>query len=122
MTMEELLALPVVIELRVAARAVGIGKNKAYEYAATAGQFPGDPPLPVHKYGAEWRVTRPNLFRHLGLDPAMVAAPAGKEPEAEPAATCRVRCPFGDSTWALYHEAILAAARVLVEGASSGSR
>ena len=74
MTMEELLALPVTVELRTAARAVGIGRNKAYEYAA-AGRFPGDPPLPVHRYGGEWRVTRPDLFRHLGLDPAMVAAP-----------------------------------------------
>jgi hypothetical protein len=73
MSMEELLALPVVVELRVAARAVGIGRNKAYEYAA-AGQFPGDPPLPVHRYGGEWRVTRADLFRHLGLDPALVAS------------------------------------------------
>jgi hypothetical protein len=74
MTMEELLALPPSMELRLAARAVGIGKNKAYEYAA-AGQFPGDPPLPVRKYGPEWRVYRADLFRHLGLDPAMVAVP-----------------------------------------------
>jgi hypothetical protein len=129
MTMEELLALPVVIELRVAARAVGIGRNKAYEYAA-AGQFPGDPPLPVQKYGGEWRVTRPNLFRHLGLDPAMVAAPAedGNEPEGAPAITCHAHCPLipldglsGEAVRALY-DALMAAAQVLVERRAPADR
>ena len=117
MSMEELLALPVSFGIRTAARALGLGQRKAYELAA-AGEFP----CPVRRDGQEYRVTRPDLFRHLGLDPAMVAAPArdGKELEAAPPSTCRAHCPFGDSAWALFHEAILAAAKVLAEGASSG--
>ena len=74
MTMEELLALPVSFGIRTAARAIGIGESKAYEYAAR-GQIPGDPPIPVRKYGQEYRVTRPDLFRGLGLDPGLVRAP-----------------------------------------------
>jgi hypothetical protein len=70
MGMEELLALPVSIDLRTAARALRIGKNKAYEQA-TAGTFP----IPVRRSGAEWRCNRADLFRELGLDPATVAAP-----------------------------------------------
>jgi hypothetical protein len=66
MTMKELLELPVVVDLRTAARAFGIGKNKAYELAA-AGNFP----CPVLRFGQKYRVTRPHLFRALGLDPAM---------------------------------------------------
>ena len=76
MTMEELLALPVSFGIRTAARAIGIGESKAYEYAAR-GQIPGDPPIPVRKYGQEYRVTRPDLFRGLGLDPGLVRAPEG---------------------------------------------
>ena len=75
--MEELLALPVSFGIRTAAKALGLGQSKAYEYAA-AGEIPGDPPIPVRQYGQEYRVTRPDLFRHLGLDPGMVRAP---EPE-----------------------------------------
>jgi hypothetical protein len=46
-----------------------------YRYAAEKGQIPGDPPIPIRRYGSEWRATRPDLFRHLGLDPAAVAVP-----------------------------------------------
>jgi len=74
MTMEELLALPVSFGIKTAARALGLGQSKVYEYAA-AGQIPGDPPVPVRQYGQEYRVTRPDLFRHLGLDPGLVRAP-----------------------------------------------
>lgn len=74
MTMEELLDLPVSFGVRTAVRALGIGKSKAYEYAAR-GEIPGDPPIPVRKYGQEYRVTRPDLFRALGLDPGLVRAP-----------------------------------------------
>lgn len=79
MTMEELLALPVSFGIRLAAKALKLGESKAYEYAAR-GEIPGDPPryeaVPVRKYGQEYRVTRPDLFRALGLDPGMVRAPA----------------------------------------------
>lgn len=69
MTMEELLTLPVSFGLPVAARALGIGRNKAYELAAE-GKFP----CPVRLLRHEWRVTRPDLFRALGLPPDKVAA------------------------------------------------
>ena len=72
--MEELLDLPVAFGVRTAARALGLGTPKVYEYAAR-GEIPGDPPIPVRKYGQEYRVTRPDLFRALGLDPGMVRAP-----------------------------------------------
>ena len=66
MSMDELLALPVSIGLRDAARALGIGKSVAYEQAAT-GEFP----VQVHPRGRGYRVNRADLFRALGLDPAM---------------------------------------------------
>lgn len=68
MTMPELLALPVSFGLPVAAKALNIGKNKAYEMVAE-GAFP----IPVHRYGREFRAHRPDLFRHLGLPPDMVS-------------------------------------------------
>lgn len=70
MAMDELLALPVSIGLRDAARALGIGKSVAYEQAAT-----GDFPVPVHPRGRGYRVNRADLFRELGLDPAMMTVP-----------------------------------------------
>jgi hypothetical protein len=74
LTMEELLALPVSFGLRMLARAVGVGKGKIYEYA-NAGAVPGDPPCPIRRIGGEFKATRPELFRYLGLDPAAVAVP-----------------------------------------------
>ncbi len=71
MSMEELLALPVSFGLPVAAKALGIGRNKAYEMVAD-GTFP----IPWHRYRREFRVHRPDLFRHLGLPPDMVAGDA----------------------------------------------
>jgi hypothetical protein len=74
MTMEELLALPVSFGLPVAARALGIGKNMAYEMAA-AGALDGEAlPCPVRRYRNEYRVTRPDLVRALGLPPDLMAA------------------------------------------------
>jgi hypothetical protein len=75
MTMEELFELPPVFDIRTLARALGLGRDKVYRYAAEKGQIPGDPPIPIRRYGSEWRATRPDLFRHLGLDPAAVAVP-----------------------------------------------
>jgi len=78
MTMEELLALPVSFGIRTAAKALGLGESKIYEYAAR-GEIPGGSdrcvPVPVRKYGQEYRVTRPDLFRALGLEPGMVRTP-----------------------------------------------
>jgi hypothetical protein len=72
MSMDELLALPVSFGIRAAARALGIGQNKAYQMAAA-----GDFPCPVKRYGLEYRVTRPDLFRALGLEPGMVRSAPG---------------------------------------------
>jgi hypothetical protein len=78
MTMDELLALPVAVDLKTAARALGIVPNRAYELVAL-GTFP----CPVKRYGREWRVSRASIFRELDLDPAMTAPPAAVQ---EPAA------------------------------------
>lgn len=64
MTMAELLALPVSFGLPVAARALGIGRNKAYEMRE-AGEFP----VPVHRIRGQYTVTRPDLFWYLGMTP-----------------------------------------------------
>jgi hypothetical protein len=78
MSMPELLALPVSFGLPVAARALGIGRNKAYEMAAADGALTaeGMPPCPVRRLRHEYRVTRPDLFRAIGLPPDLVAKSA----------------------------------------------
>lgn len=82
MSMEELLDLPVSFGVPVAATALGLGRSKAYDLIAQ-GEFP----CPVRRYGREFRVTRPDLFRALGLDPALVAAEvAPGKPKGEAAA------------------------------------
>lgn len=68
MSMSELLALPVAVDLRTAARALGITANRAYELVRT-GAFP----CPVKRYGREWRVSRASIFRELDLDPLVVS-------------------------------------------------
>jgi excisionase family DNA binding protein len=68
MGMEELLALPVAVDLPTAARALGITANRAYELVRN-GTFP----CPVKRYGREWRVSRASIFRELDLDPLMVS-------------------------------------------------
>jgi hypothetical protein len=109
--MDELLALPVVVDLRTAARALGIGRNNAYQLAAS-GTFP----CPIQRYGPQYRITRADLFRALGLNPAMV------EPPGEPAEDRPIPVPAsdhrdglsGEAVRALY-DAVMAAARVLVD-------
>lgn len=77
MQMEELLKLPVSFGLPEAARALGIGRNKAYEMAAEGAlTAEGALPCPVRRLRHEYRVTRPDLFRALGLPPDLVAAAA----------------------------------------------
>jgi hypothetical protein len=72
MTMEDLMALPTVVPLMTAATALGVGKNEAYRQAAAAASVEG---CPVKRRGRRFVVTRPDLFRALGLDPAMVRKP-----------------------------------------------
>lgn len=79
MTMQELLALPVTVGLPDVCRALDISESQAYQLMA-AGIFP----LPDKRSGAAGRhqYARADLFRHLGLDPAMVTAHAATQPDA----------------------------------------
>lgn len=78
MTMEELLALPVSIDLLTAARALGINPGEAYRLAQD-GKFP----CGTERAGGRWVVRRPRLFLELGLDPLAVAAVAVVPPEPQ---------------------------------------
>jgi excisionase family DNA binding protein len=64
MSGEELRALPSAVDLATAARALGIGRTKAYRLARS-GEFP----CPVLPVGARLRVTRTHLFQVLGVSP-----------------------------------------------------
>lgn len=104
MTMDELFALPVGFSLTTAARALDLGKSSAYEMAA-AGNFP----CPVQRYGGQFRVSRPNLFRALGLDPAATARSEDQAPRTAP-----MQSPTRD-VGSVFYDAVMAAAWVLVE-------
>jgi hypothetical protein len=65
MTVEELQALPVSFDLVTAGRAFRIGRTKAHQLAR-AGEFP----CKVLRVGQSYRVTRTDLLRALGIDPA----------------------------------------------------
>jgi excisionase family DNA binding protein len=72
MTRAELLDLPVSVELYpTAARALGIGRTRAYEMARD-GEFP----IPVLRLGNSYRVTRADLLRVLGETEDRGGAPA----------------------------------------------
>ncbi|MER5647296.1 hypothetical protein [Streptosporangium sp. NPDC002524] len=73
MTLEELLTLPVAVDLVTAGRAWGLGRTKAHELAR-AGEFP----CPVQRLGNAYRVTRADLLRSLGI---ALAEAAGAVPE-----------------------------------------
>ncbi|MCP2341991.1 helix-turn-helix domain-containing protein [Actinomadura rupiterrae] len=62
LTAAQIASLPAVIDLVTAARALGIGRTKAYELAQ-AGQFP----LAVWKVGRSYRVRTIDLQTFLGL-------------------------------------------------------
>jgi len=62
MTYEELMALPVSVDLMAAARALGIGRSLAYDMAKR-GRFP----VRVLRLGNRYRVTRADLLRVLGV-------------------------------------------------------
>lgn len=63
MSTEELLALPVAVDLTTAGRAFGVGRTKAYELAR-AGLFP----CPVLMLGAKFRVAKADILRVLKVD------------------------------------------------------
>jgi hypothetical protein len=64
MSRDELLALPAVVDLVTAARALGIGRTRAFELTRR-GEFP----VPVLRVGRTYRVPTAGLLRLLGLAP-----------------------------------------------------
>lgn len=63
MSREELLELPISVDMLTAFRAVGIGRTSGYELVRT-GQFP----TRVLRLGNTYRVPREELLRLLGID------------------------------------------------------
>ena len=70
MYIQELLSLPVVVDLTTAGRAFGISRTSAYRLAGL-----GQLPVPVLRLGRRLVVTRAALFGALGVtDPAATPA------------------------------------------------
>jgi hypothetical protein len=110
MTIEELLALPVSVDLETAGRAFGFGRTKSHELART-GEFPCE----VKRFGNRYRVLRADLLPALGIDPATTAGQraAAGEPLQVPPTGHQDGLP-GEVLRVLY-DALLAAAQVLVD-------
>jgi hypothetical protein len=120
MDISELLALPTTVDLRTAARALGLGSDKAYTLAKMD-RFP----CRVRRFGHKYKITRADLFAALGLDPVATTAPEDETerarevppevpPEAPPGAGLVHSSEVPLELRVLY-AALLAAARVLVE-------
>jgi len=71
MTRAELLALPVSVDLDVTARAIGLGRTRAYEMAKR-GEFP----VRLLRLGVRYRVARADLLRYLGEADDRAGVPA----------------------------------------------
>ncbi|MFI7408717.1 integrase [Streptomyces sp. NPDC049627] len=69
MTREELLALPVAVDLDTANKALTIGRSTGYALAKR-----NEYPVTVLKLGNAYRVVTAELHRLLGIDPAELAA------------------------------------------------
>jgi len=63
MTLAELLAMPVMVDIGTAARALGLGRSTGYELARRA-EFP----CRVLHVGNSYRVPTAELLRILGID------------------------------------------------------
>ena len=64
MSLPELLAMPVTVDIGTAARALGLGRSTGYELARR-GEFP----CRVLRIGSSYRVPTAELLRLLGVDP-----------------------------------------------------
>lgn len=69
MTREELLKLPVSVDLATAGRAFGLGRTKSFELAKV-GEFP----CKVLSVGIKYRVPRSAIFEALGVDEDLAEA------------------------------------------------
>ena len=67
MSKQELMALPVSVDLVTAARAIGIGRTLAYQLAKTGHLIDG---VPIIEVGGKFRVNRAHLLRALGVEDA----------------------------------------------------
>ena len=76
MSMDELLALPVSVDIVTAGRAFGLGRTKAHELARA-----GDFPCRIRRLGNRYRVSRSAIFEALDMDPATPALPRKPSPE-----------------------------------------
>lgn len=63
MTESEVLALAVMVPLDTANRAVGLGRTTGYALARR-----GEYPVKVHRLGNQYRVSRADLLRFLGIE------------------------------------------------------
>jgi len=79
MTRAELLALPAVVDITTAARALGLGRSTAYELARRD-EFP----CRVLRIGSSYRVPTADLLRVLGIEP-----PTPEEALGEPRGRAR---------------------------------
>ncbi|WNM34970.1 helix-turn-helix domain-containing protein [Streptomyces sp. Li-HN-5-11] len=64
MTRDELLSLPVTVDVETAGRAFGVGRTVAYRMVRD-GEFP----VPVLRVGNKYRVSSAELWRALGVAP-----------------------------------------------------
>jgi predicted DNA-binding transcriptional regulator AlpA len=69
MTLAELLAMPVTVDIGTAARALGLGRSTGYELARRD-EFP----CRVLHVGSSYRVPTAELLRLLGVDPTELRA------------------------------------------------
>jgi hypothetical protein len=86
LTVAEVLALPVTVDLVTAASAFGLGRDNAYRLAKT-----GELPFPVLKLGRRLVVTRNALLTVLGIEdqPHNSLTDATPTPVGEPAPDTR---------------------------------
>lgn len=66
-TLAEILALPVVVDVATAARALGLGRSTAYELARR-----DELPCPVLRVGSTYRIPTAGLLRVLGIEPPSI--------------------------------------------------
>ncbi|MQA82932.1 MAG: helix-turn-helix domain-containing protein [Streptosporangiales bacterium] len=64
LTRDQLLALPVAVDISTAARALGLGRSTAYELARS-GEFP----CRILRIRSSYRVPTADLLRLLGIEP-----------------------------------------------------
>jgi predicted DNA-binding transcriptional regulator AlpA len=71
MSHAEMLALPVAVDLPTAARALNLGRTRAYDLAKR-GEFP----VPLLRLGVQYRARRADLLALLGIEQPAAASPA----------------------------------------------